>query len=439
VPSNPGVVFVFILGLFLAGVSLPDKGRAQQTHRIPLPRLTTLDGPLDHLEILETVPPKAVRLPAVDTTGALFLSVFYSWHQTNDPRIVIMVLPASGGDSLYIDRNCDGDLSNDGAPDFFPLGERDHHFEIVAQKDLRQRTRLLLARTLNVDVLPDSLRERYVDRDGNLTPSFARFIGMLKGKPTFDGRCGTFFWDGRVSLRRGTLEVAGDSIQLGLFDLGNNGLYNDSDDVLLIDREGTGQLTYMDEGEIVALDDVFSLGAHHWRVAGVDRFGTWIDLRQTDEALTARFQARRDSIAELQALRGATAIQVDSSLWALTGETIDGDTLGLSSYRGGWLLLNFWGEWCGPCMQEIPALLEATHAYAELQIIGFLRTNHLPKAREVISSKGMTWPQLRLTPAVEKRFSISAFPTNLLLFPDGVQGIRLNTVSVELLGRLLKR
>jgi thiol-disulfide isomerase/thioredoxin len=437
--SNRRVIVVLTLGLFLTGAALPDMGRAQQTHRIPLSRLTTLDGPLDHLEILESVPPEAVRLPAVDTTGALFLSVFYSWHQTNDPRIVIMVLPASGGDSLYIDRNYDGDLSNDGAPEFFPSEEVEHPFEIVAHEDPRQRTRLLLARTLNVGVIPDSLWERYVDRDGNLTPAFARFIGRLKGKPTFDGRCGTFFWDGRISLRRGTLELAGDSIALGLFDLGNNGLFNDSDDVLLIDREGTGHLTYMDEGQIVALEDVFSLGANHWRVAGADRYGTWIDLRQTDEAPTALFEARRDSVAVLQAVRGATVIRVDSSLWALTGETINGDTVGLSRYRGGWLLLNFWGEWCGPCLQEIPVLLEATHAYAELQIVGFLRTNNLPKARDVISSKGMTWPQLRLVPTVEKQFGISAFPTNLLLFPDGLQGIRLNAVSVELLGRLLKR
>lgn len=35
-----------------------------------------------------------------------------------------------------------------------------------------------------------------------------------------------------------------------------------------------------------------------------------------------------------------------------------GGTIRLSDYRGGWLVLNFWATWCGPCRAEMPLLQE---------------------------------------------------------------------------------
>jgi peroxiredoxin len=42
---------------------------------------------------------------------------------------------------------------------------------------------------------------------------------------------------------------------------------------------------------------------------------------------------------------------------ALTG--LDGKEHRLSEFRGRRLLLNFWATWCGPCLQEMPALMKA--------------------------------------------------------------------------------
>ncbi len=36
--------------------------------------------------------------------------------------------------------------------------------------------------------------------------------------------------------------------------------------------------------------------------------------------------------------------------------TMNGEEVSLESYRGGWLLLNFWATWCKPCLYEMPSL-----------------------------------------------------------------------------------
>jgi thiol-disulfide isomerase/thioredoxin len=50
---------------------------------------------------------------------------------------------------------------------------------------------------------------------------------------------------------------------------------------------------------------------------------------------------------------------------------LDGREVNLASYRGRPLLLNFWATWCGPCKEEIPALVALADQYkSRVAILG---------------------------------------------------------------------
>ena len=66
--------------------------------------------------------------------------------------------------------------------------------------------------------------------------------------------------------------------------------------------------------------------------------------------------------------RGARPAQVDKKAPDFT--VSDGSTtVHLSSYRGKVVLLNFWATWCGPCIVEIPSLVQLHHEMPDLAIV----------------------------------------------------------------------
>ena len=113
--------------------------------------------------------------------------------------------------------------------------------------------------------------------------------------------------------------------------------------------------------------------------------------------------------------------KVAPAFWNLKLKTLDGDSLPAASLRGGYVLLNFWGEWCPKCREELPFLKRQHAKYAArgLRIVGLLKSVNAVAARKMIAENGAAWTQCELDSATEAIFGIEKFPTNILISPEG--------------------
>ena len=115
-------------------------------------------------------------------------------------------------------------------------------------------------------------------------------------------------------------------------------------------------------------------------------------------------------------------------------KALDGSAHRLAEFRGKYLLIDFWGTWCGPCVAEIPYLKKAYETYRArgFEILGM--DNELPDVtpedfakglegvKKFVAEKGVTWTQAQtesIKHLYEVRFQIVAWPTAVLLDPDG--------------------
>jgi peroxiredoxin len=97
-----------------------------------------------------------------------------------------------------------------------------------------------------------------------------------------------------------------------------------------------------------------------------------------------------------------------------------GNTRQLSEFRGKHILIDFWGTWCPPCIDELPKLAKVYQLIGKnkLEIIGIC--NECPDFNEFLDGKPFNWIQLNDPErCVAKDYGVSFFPSMFLIDPNG--------------------
>jgi thiol-disulfide isomerase/thioredoxin len=106
-----------------------------------------------------------------------------------------------------------------------------------------------------------------------------------------------------------------------------------------------------------------------------------------------------------------------------TLETLDGQSLSLSSLRGKAVLLNFWATWCGPCKIETPWLVELQKQYGAqgLQIVGVaMDDSGKEEIAKFAKDMGVNYPVLLGKEAVGDAYGgVPALPESFFVSRDG--------------------
>lgn len=93
----------------------------------------------------------------------------------------------------------------------------------------------------------------------------------------------------------------------------------------------------------------------------------------------------------------------------------------LDALRGQWVVINYWAQWCKPCIEEIPELNALDAAHADIAVLG---VNYDGATGEALASQidalGVNFPTLAEDPAeLLDQPRPSVLPTTFILDPGG--------------------
>lgn len=104
----------------------------------------------------------------------------------------------------------------------------------------------------------------------------------------------------------------------------------------------------------------------------------------------------------------------------------EGTSISLASFKGKYVLVDFWASWCGPCRAESPNLVKAYEQYKSkgFEIFSVSLDEKKDKWLKAIKDDGYTWPQAGDLKGWENTaaslFGVSGIPFNFLVDPNGV-------------------
>ena len=103
-------------------------------------------------------------------------------------------------------------------------------------------------------------------------------------------------------------------------------------------------------------------------------------------------------------------------------KTIDGGSLKLSSLRGKYVVLDFWGSWCGWCIKGFPDMKEYYNKHkGKFEILGIDCEDKEADWKNTVKEQQLPWLHVYCPQESDLlvQYGIQGFPTKIVITPEG--------------------